>query len=161
MIRHNMGCSLSLPRNILIMRKTIGRLLILCFVITTLLSISSYSHHSSLGIDHDFEQQDRILHKYYRLNWTGYGSILIGYGSQWKQKQVGKALEKFDLALSLLKPAETPADRNTIGKRLGFWFIKSESPTPMLWVGFPSWLPVLLLLLLLLVYFKRSNIARA
>ena len=152
-----MGCSLSLPRNILIMRKTIGRLLILCFVITTLLSISSYTRHSSLGIDHDFEEQDRILHKYYRLNWTGYGSILIGYGSQWRNKDSGMAFEKFDPASSFLKPAETSAERDTLWKRLGFWFVKSDIPAPMLWLGIPSWLPVIILFLLLLFYFKRND----
>ena len=156
LIRHNMGCIQSLPRNILTMRKTIGRLLILCFVLTTMLSISSYTHHSSLGIDHDFEVQGRILHKYYRVNWTGYGSILVGYGSQWRLKESGRALEKFDLASSLLKPAERQVEWDTFWERIGFWFVESDTPTPMLWLGVPSWLPIIILFLLLLFYFKKK-----
>ena len=127
--------------------KTFKLLLTLALLITTLLSISSYTHHSSLGVDHDFEQQDRILHKYYRINWTGYGSILFGYGSQWRDKDT-KPLEKFDPASSFLKPAETPAQRNTLWKRMGFWFVSADHPAPMLWIGIPSWLPVLFLFLI-------------
>ena len=64
---------------------------------------------------------------------------------------------KFDPASSVLKPAETPAERDTLWKRLGFWFVKSDTPAPMLWIGIPSWLPVFILFLLLLFYFKRSD----
>lgn len=154
LIRHNMGCFQPLPRNILAMRKTINLLLSLLLLVTALLSISSYTHHSSIGVDHDFEQQDRVLHKYYRVNWTGYGSILIGYGSQWRHKDVARPLEKFDLASSFLKPAEVPAERDSFWKRMGFWFVCSASPAPIFWIGVPGWLPVLFLTLLLLIYLR-------
>ena len=150
-----MACSLPLLRNNLPMRKTIDLLLILLFLVTTLLSISSYTHHSSIGVDHDFEMQDRVLHKYYRVNWTGYGSILVGYGSQWRGKDANRPLEKFDLASSLLKPAEIPAERSSFWNKVGFWFVSSDSSAPMLWLGIPGWLPVLLLSILLLIYFRR------
>jgi hypothetical protein len=139
------------------MRKTINRLLVLCFAVTVMLALSSYTHHSSIGMDHDFEKPGRILHKYYRINLTGYGAILIGHGSQWRQHDSGKALEKFDLASSFLKPAETPAKRDTFWKGLGFWFVQSGSPAPMLWIGIPSWLPVLVLSILLFMYYKKRR----
>lgn len=124
-------------------------------LVVTLLWLSSYTHHSSIGMDHDEVQQGRILHTFYRINWTGHGSILMGYGSAWKTLDPDRPLERFDPASSLLKPAKQPPVTHSFWNELGFWYIKSPSPRPTLWLGVPSYLPVMLLVLLLLISVRQ------
>ncbi|CAA6826824.1 MAG: Unknown protein [uncultured Thiotrichaceae bacterium] len=120
-------------------------------VITTVLWLTSYTRHTAIGIDHDVEQQDRILHKYYRTNWTGHGSIWIGYGSLIKPDDSSQLLEKFDLAAAFFhrKYISLEGKSQTGWNKLGFWYINSSEPRPVFWIGIPSWLPVQLLVLLL------------
>ena len=114
-------------------------------LIFTILWISSYTHYTSLGIDHDIEREHQTLHVFARIRWTGHGSIWIGYGSQWKQADSITQLEKFDLAGVFFRRATQSLDAPSFWNRVGFWFIRSQSPQPTFWVGIPSWLPVLVL----------------
>ena len=138
------------------MQKTFNSVLIGLFLVTTLLWLSSYTHHSAIGVDHDL-QKDRILHKFYRINWTGHGSILVGYGSVWSIADDDKPLEWFDPASVFFKPVNKTLEKPTFWNRVGFWFVSSSSPRPTLWVGIPSWLPVLILVFILIIRLKRAN----
>ena len=135
------------------MKRSLDILFCTAFIIVSFLWLSSYTHHSSVGIDHDIEKQDRILHMFYRVNWTGHGAILIGYGGVWRDVD-GKPLEKFDPAASFLRLAQKPLEKGSLWNRLGFWYVNSSTPRPTFWIGIPSYLPVLVLGLLL---FFRSN----
>ncbi|RVU83746.1 hypothetical protein EOL70_15590 [Leucothrix sargassi] len=117
--------------------------------LTTLLWLSSYTHRTSVGIDHDFEQaNDKVLHTFSRLSWTGHGSIWLGYSSTIKDKREGVALEKLDIAAVFFKRVKTPLDPSvSVWNKLGFWYIHGQSPNASLWLGIPSWLPVLLIAL--------------
>lgn len=139
------------------MQKAFNVLLSGLLLLATLLWLSSYTHHSSIGIDHDFEKQDRILHKFYRVNWNGHGSILLGYGSVWKAVDKTKPLEKFDPASALLKPVKKPLESNFYWNSVGFWYINSPSPRPTFWIGIPSWLPVLGLALILIILLRSTK----
>lgn len=128
-------------------------------IITTVLWLTSYTRHTAIGIDHDFEKKDSILHKYYRINWTGHGSIWIGYGSIVRAYESSQILEKFDLAAAFFhhkyKPPE--ATNKTLLNRLGFCFINAKNPKPVFWIGIPSWLPVLLLAFMLFLHKKYQK----
>ena len=65
--------------------------------------------------------------KFYRVNWTGHGSVWIGYGSRWKDKDTTKTLEKFDLASGLFKPNKKTLQTASFWNRIGFWFIHALS----------------------------------
>lgn len=140
------------------LHKTTNIIITSLLSLTTLLWLSSYTHHTAIGIDHDFEQQDTVLHKYYRINWTGYGSIWIGYGSVRKPNNA-QPLEKFDLAAAFFHSQyKTPnLSTQTSWNRLGFWYINGEEPKPVFWIGIPSWLPVLILILLLFVSNRKPK----
>jgi hypothetical protein len=108
--------------------------------------LSSYTHHTGVGVDHDFEQGDKVLHIYPRISWTGHGSIWLGYGSFIKDKNEGAVLERFDLAAVFFK--RVTKQLNPLASswnRIGFWYINGQSPKASLWIGVPSWLPVLLI----------------
>ena len=127
------------------------------FVIVTLLWFSSYTHHSSIGLDHDIAVENHVEDHYYRINWTGHGSILIGYGISKKLRDRNVPLEKFDPAGVLLTPHKKPLPpSHSIWNDLGFWLIQAPAARTAFWVGIPSWLPVLLLALLLL-YLRKSR----
>ena len=112
-------------------------------VVLIILWLSSYTHHTGVGIDHDFQRGDRMLRTYSRISWTGYGSLWFGYGSRWLESKEIVKPENFDLAAvffrRVTKPLASPAHWN----RLGFWYIDVKQPKPAFWVGIPSWLPVL------------------
>jgi len=105
--------------------------------------LSSYTHHSSIGIDHDVQTDSGILHYYYRVNLTGYGSVLVGYGSRMVRADQNRSLERFDPAGALFKPAQTRPEVKTVWNRLGFWCVNSSKPVSVFWVGVPGWLLVL------------------
>ncbi|PWQ93952.1 hypothetical protein [Leucothrix arctica] len=128
-------------------------------LVFTVLWLSSYTHHSAIGIDHDQQVESGVLHYYYRLNWTGHGSVWVGYGSHQTSANPNRKLEKLDPASALLKPVKPLPDSATVWNRLGFWYINSAKPTPIFWVGVPSWIPILLPLFLILLgkHRKRSG----
>jgi len=127
------------------------------FLVSTLLWLSSYTHHTAIGIDHDFKHKDQILHVFYRINWTGHGSIWVGYGSVWKLPETVKKLEKFDPASVFFQRIHKPLNSPSFWNKLGFWYIHSTTPKPVLWIGIPSWLPVLALLFLIMRFDKNKK----
>ena len=114
-----------------------------CFVVLTVLWLSSYTHHTGFGIDHDFQRGDRTLRTYSRISWTGYGSLWFGYGSRWLEAKEIVKPENFDLAAVFFRRVTKPLASPTHWSRLGFWYIHAQQPKPTFWVGIPSWLPVL------------------
>lgn len=122
-------------------------IIVLLLVPSTILWLSSYTHHTGVGVDHDFEKDGEVTHTIYRLSWTGHGSIWVGYSNIEKKT---KTLEKFDPAAVFFKPTNKPLPASASQwNRAGFWYINSGAPKNALWIGIPSWLPVLALLLLL------------
>ena len=124
-------------------------------LLATALWLTSYTHHSAIGIDHDKQVESGIFHYYYRLNWTGHGSVWLGYGSSRSDNDPSRKLEKFDPASALLKPVKPLPKSATTWNRLGFWYINSEKPTPSFWIGIPSWMPILLPLFL--IFLRRNH----
>lgn len=131
------------------MKKLIRLFLCILLLLTGLLWLSSYTHHSSIGIDHDYQTPQGVLHVFYRLNWTGNGSLWAGYGS--KRGETTDTLEKFDIAGVLLKRSHTTVKAQSVWNQLGFSYIHAKQPKPTFWIGIPSWLPVLILGLLCFV----------
>lgn len=124
--------------------------------VLTCLWLSSYTHYTSFGVDHDLERGDRVLHVFGRIRWTGYGSFWVGYGSTWKARNAVEKLERFDPAAVFFRRATEPLSTASFWNRAGFWFIHASQPRPTLWIGVPSWLPVLLLGLLLFWGYSRA-----
>ena len=127
-------------------------------LVLSALWLSSYTHHSSIGIDHDKQIESGILKHYYRLNWTGHGSVWLGYASSKRSASSDQKLEKFDPASALLKPVKPLPDSATRWNRIGFWYINSSKPTPSFWIGIPSWLPILLPLFLIILSNRRRRV---
>ena len=140
-----------MDRNILKLTNVLTAALLLL----TALCLSSYTHHSSIGIDHDVQTDSGVLNYYYRVNWTGYGSVFVGYGSRLTHPDKSHPLEQFDPAGALFKPPQTKPEAKTIWNRMGFWYVNSLKPVPVFWVGVPGWLPVLVLLILSLSVLRR------
>lgn len=115
-------------------------------LLLTVFCLNSYTHHSSIGIDHDVQTDSGVLNYYYRVNWTGYGSVFVGYGSRLVSAEQSLPLERFDPAGALFKPPQTRPEPKTLWNRLGFWSVSGAKPTPLWWVGVPAWLLVLGLL---------------
>ena len=115
-------------------------------LLLTAFYLSSYTHHSSIGIDHDVQTDSGVLNYYYRVNWTGYGSVVVGYGSRLVRDDASRPLERFDPAGALFKPPQTMPEAKTVWNRLGFWYVSGGKPKPLLWVGVPGLLLVLVLL---------------
>ena len=115
----------------------------------TMLWLSSYTHHTGVGVDHDFEYEGKILRTYSRISWTGHGSIWVGYGSTWKESHPGLRPEQFDLAAVFFQRVNQQTDKllnaPSFWNEAGFWFIRGTVTKPTLWIGVPSWLPVLVL----------------
>lgn len=140
------------------MKSVIQYLTASLFALVTLLWLSSYTHHTGFGVDHDFEQENnKVLHTFSRISWTGHGAIWLGYGSTIKDKNA--ALEKLDLAAVFFKPVQKPLSPSaSVWNRVGFWYINGQSPKSSLWLGVPSWLPVLLIGLCLYVYRRKARV---
>ena len=129
------------------------------FALVTLLWLSSYTHHTGFGIDHDFEQENKVLHTFSRISWTGHGSIWLGYGSTLQDKSEKVVLEKFDIAAVFFKTVKKPlSSAVSFWNRLGFWYVNGQSPRSSLWIGVPSWLPVLLVSLLLYGCWRKARV---
>ncbi len=139
------------------MQKAFNRLLSALLILTTLLWLSSYTHHTAIGIDHDTRQKNAVLNKFYRINWNGHGSILVGYGGVWKESNGAAPLEKFDPASVFFKRAGKAPQANSVWNDLGFWYINATKPRPSFWIGIPSWLPVLGLGFILFIRLRATH----
>jgi len=112
-------------------KKLLLSLLLLGFIGTAALWATSYTHYTSVGIDHDQhvnnEANKSILHSYYRVRWPGNGSIWFGGGQSKRPIDSPKPFEAFDLAATFLYPnPELPIIESAYNKA-GFW-LKSICP---------------------------------
>lgn len=124
-------------------------LLSIALFATTALWLSSYTHHTAIGIDHDYQKTEGVLHVFYRITWNGHGSLWVGYGSTWKNPNNTEKLEKFDPASVFFQSVDKPLGKVSFWRKIGFWYIHSTKPKPVFWIGVPAWLPVIFLIFLL------------
>ncbi len=117
-------------------------------LIIILLSLSSYRYHTAVGFDHDYVQQNTILHTYYRINWSGHGSIWLGYGTVTRPANVKKPLEFLDPAAVFFQPVPQKIVAEKPQPAGGFRLIRSQKTREVCWLIIPAWLPILLSALL-------------
>ncbi|MEZ5477135.1 MAG: hypothetical protein R3E95_06520 [Thiolinea sp.] len=55
----------------------------------TLMWLSSYTHYTSLGLDHDRYRGQAVEHAYYRIHWNGHGEFWAGFGTQLRPQDYG------------------------------------------------------------------------
>ena len=134
-------------------KKLLLSLMFLGFIGTAALWATSYTHYTSIGIDHDQHinnegsdsNNKNILHSYYRVRWPGNGSIWFGGGQSKRSINSPKPFEAFDLAATFLYPnPELPIIESAYNKA-GFWLKNREKPSQQFWLGIPAWLPVVIL----------------
>lgn len=140
-------------------KKLLLSLLLLGFIGTAALWATSYTHYTSVGIDHDQhvnnEANKSILHSYYRVRWPGNGSIWFGGGQSKRPIDSPKPFEAFDLAATFLYPnPELPIIESAYNKA-GFWLKSIEKPSKQFWLGLPAWLPFVILGFLSLLLWRR------
>jgi len=146
-------------------KKLLLSLFILAFIGTAALWATSYTHYTSLGIDHDQyinnvtsdDNNKNILHSYYRVRWPGNGSIWFGGGQSERPLNSPKPFETFDLAATFLyHNPELPPVESTYNK-VGFWLKTMEKPSKQFWLGIPAWLPVFISGLLSIVLWRKRD----
>ncbi len=138
------------------MKKTITYLLSLKLILLTIMWLSSYTHYTSIGVDIDRKENSNITHKYYRVRWPGNGSIWLGGGNTQRASDPSKPFEPFDLAATFFYANPQRPEAKTTLNRWGFWYKSVQKPNQQMWIGIPSWLPVLIVILMLL-NFKRKR----
>jgi len=129
----------------------------LALLFFSIMFLSSYTHYTSIGIDVDTRQKENITHNYYRIRWPANGSVWLGGGKTQRASEPNKPYEPFDLAATLFypNPEENPVMKSALN-RWGFWYKSSAIPNKQLWVGIPSWLPVLMLTFIL-IFIRRKR----
>nr|CAA6830487.1 MAG: Unknown protein [uncultured Thiotrichaceae bacterium] len=136
-------------------------LIYLILLATTLLCLSSYRYHTAVGIDHDYVQKDSILHTYYRINWSGNGSVWMGYGTFEQPADKNKPLEFIDPAAVFFKPVPKKMLAENLQHTTGFSLINARQPRDVFWLIIPAWLPILLSALLWLFIRRRHHLSNA
>jgi len=108
--------------------------------------------YTSVGIDHDQVEGDRVLAGYWRVRWPGDGSFWIGTAGHWRPV-AEKPADAVDLGGVLFRQPLRPIPRSWWNRR-GFWridqtdsdpFSAKHYPDPVWtnWIAVPGWLPVL------------------
>jgi hypothetical protein len=106
--------------------------------------LSSYTHYSTLGIDNEEVQGNKVLYRYYRLWWPGNGALLIGHGKTLKPYQPQQHYDLIDPASTFFEKPHKQPNPHSFWNRLGFWWIHESQPQQQ-WIGLPALLPALLL----------------
>lgn len=137
----------------------IKKFLLISFLSFALFSLTAHTHYSSIGIDHDESRQAGIHYHYYRLYWSGYGSIFLGRGITLRTQTIPKTLEQFDPAAVFLRtPHKKTPEAKTLWNQLGFWWVSLDLPhSQQNWVGIPATFPLLVFFLLGLAKFRRKS----
>lgn len=105
--------------------------------------LSSYTHHSTIGIDTDHIHHDKtVTRTYYRLWWPGNGALLLGYSAQHQPFDTRQTYERFDPAGTFFQPKQNKLTPQSNWNRHDFWWISQTEPVPQFWIGIPAWLPV-------------------
>ncbi len=123
----------------------------------TVMWATSYTHYTSVGIDHDQREEQQIKHSYYRLRWPGNGSISLGGGKSYRPLNSSKPFETLDLAATFLYPEPELPEVESIYNKAGFWYKSMIQPSRQFWLGVPAWLPVIILGFLSFVLWRRRN----
>lgn len=108
------------------------------------MSVTSYTHYSTIGIDNEKVQGEQVIYRYYRLWWPSNGALLIGYGETVKAFNPNQQYDLFDPAGTIFQNPHKLPEIKSSWNRLRFWWINNAEPK-QLWIGMPAFLPVLLL----------------
>ena len=147
-------------------RKLLLSLIFFSFIVATALWATSYTHYTSVGIDHDQHVDTRnndkasdksIIHFYYRVRWPGNGSIWFGGGQSRRPHDSPKPFETFDLAATFLYPNPVLPTIESSYNKVGFWLKTMEKPSEQFWLGIPACLPVLILGLLSIALWRKRD----
>ena len=146
------------------LKKALLALLLLGLLGSSVMWATSYTHYTSVGIDHDQrvnadneQQQTHIQHSYYRVRWPGNGSIWLGGGKSLRPHDSPKPFEPFDLAATFMHPQPVLPPIDSSYNKAGFWFKSLTKPSRQIWLGVPSWLPVVVLGLLSFILWRRNR----
>ena len=103
----------------------------------------SYSYLNNLGLDEENKSGKDTIQTYYRIAWPGNGSFIIGFLSRYKI-DFSEPFERYDLGGSFFDRPWRPPVRS-IWNKVGFWYINNHGSNfiKQIWIGIPSWLPVL------------------
>ena len=123
--------------------------------ILSVLWLSSYHFHHSLGFDHEQVISSQVKFRYERMWWPGNGSLLIGQGVSWQPIKTHKHYASFDLAADFFHAPYKQPSIKTTWNRFGFWWVHE---TNQHWLGIPAGLPVLVSIAL--GHWLRLTIAR-
>ena len=139
------------------LKKLFFALILLAWFGGTAMWATSYTHYTSVGIDHDQREEQQIKHSYYRLRWTGGGSIWLGGGKSYRPLNSPKPFETLDLAATFLYPEPELPKVESIYNKAGFWYKSMTQPSRQFWLGVPAWLPVIILSFLSFVLWRKRN----
>ncbi|MEE9444187.1 MAG: hypothetical protein V3V19_00840 [Cocleimonas sp.] len=132
------------------MKKIFTVLLTLKLIVLTLMWLSSYTHYTSIGVDIDTQKDNNITHHFYRVRWPANGSIWFGGGNTQRSSDPSKHYEPFDLAATFFYAnPQRPEVKSTLNA-WGFWHQSAQKPNKQTWVGIPSWVPAIFILLIIL-----------
>jgi len=131
------------------MKRIFSGLLFIALFGFILMWFTSYTHYTSIGIDVDTQENTQITHHYYRVRWPGNASIWFGGGISERASDPNNPYEPFDLAATFLSPNPEKPHAHTTLNRLGFWYQSIHKPNRQWWVGIPSFMPLLLIGLML------------
>ena len=129
-------------------------LLASALLFATLMCLTSYTHYTSIGIDVDTMKNQQITHRYYRVRWPGNGSIWLGGGLSHRASNPDSPYEPFDLAATFLASNPIKPQPNSRLNQIGFWYY---TPRQQGWIGIPSFLPILLIGLLLFYLIRHRE----
>ena len=125
------------------MIKIFYRICIVISVLFALMFVFSYSYLNNLGLDEEKKNGQNIIQTFYRIQWPGNGSFLIGFISRYKQ-DFSEPFERYDLGGAFFERPWKEAVQS-IWNKTGFWYINDQGSKFLqeIWIGVPSWLPVL------------------
>ncbi len=125
------------------MAKICYRICIVLCVLFALMFPFSYSYMNQFGLDEENKNGQDIIQTFYRIEWPGNGSFVIGFISRYKQ-DFSEPFERYDLGGSFFDRPWKPTVKS-IWNKIGFWYIDNHGGNVIrqFWIGIPSWLPVL------------------
>lgn len=124
------------------MSKICFRICIVLCVLFALTFVLSYSYLNNMGLDEENKNGEEIIQTFYRIAWPGNGSFIVGFLARYK-KDFSEPFEHYDLGGSFFDRPWKPKVKSNWNK-IGFWYIDNHprNVIKQLWIGIPSWLPV-------------------
>jgi hypothetical protein len=112
-------------------------------IIFAMMFVLSYSYLNNFGLDEESKNGQNVIQTFYRIAWPGNGSFLIGFISRYKQ-DFSEPFERYDLGGAFFERPWKQAGQS-IWNKTGFWYINDQGSKFLqeIWIGVPSWLPVL------------------